>query len=495
MTKNNKIILGLLAVLIVLSASAANAAIATDRTVLSGESISDTFQEEDVYAELISEAEGAIEDDVEAEADTGDGPDGVAVEAEGVLGNVITEEYLGEQVERNIDLFLLFLSGESEELQLWLDIEPIKDEITISGDQIDVDTGQLVAGADLESDDFGVSVTGEMVTRMNADADGYADVRQEIRDDLRDAGVPEWQVDDALRVINRDLKQQSAAQTRDQLGDDVSEQTVQATIELQHVVIDGLTDPALDDFEQYSQQREGAETDLENALAAEINQEIQSELDDEIHFEGDIRDELDEDELSTAETVLGGINTSTWLMPLLVVVFAGGIFYVTKSYKDTATKAGAALAVAGVIGLVAGVVGGSMATSSLENQLSPDGDGEANVIFDGVIAVFESLFSTLTMQSVYLTVFGVGLVGLVYADNEGHLDGLKESLGSDGEGNGQGRQPQQGQQQPQQGQQQQPQQGQQQHPHGEQRQQSPPEDQHRGGQQPNEPGESDEQPK
>jgi hypothetical protein len=422
---------GLLAFLIVLSAGVANAAIATDRTVLDSGHISDTFQEEDVYADLISEAQETIEEEVDEEAEASGRPEGVTIDTAGILDNVLTEDYVAQQVERNLDLFLDFARGDTETLELWIDIREIKDRISVSGEHIDIDTGTLARSADLDSQQYDVRVSADIVARLNADETGYAGARQEVRETVEEE-AGEFGTDDALVALNQELKQQAAENTQTELAGEVSQETIRRTIGLQHVVIDGLTDPELDNYDQYTQQREAAEQNLESALAGEINDRLETELDDEIRFGDDVREELDDDDLSLVESGLTGIDTATWLLPLLVLVFAGGILGLTRSARDTVSKTGVALAITGVIGVLVGFGASGVITSAIEDAAEPDGEDQAQTVFEGVLAVFDSLFNTYGLQSVYLTVLGIGLFGIVYVERKGYLGGVKDTVGIDG---------------------------------------------------------------
>ncbi len=421
---------GLLAFLIVLSAGVANAAIATDRTVLDSGHISDTFQEEDIYTELISEAQETIEEEIDEEAEASGRPEGVSIDVAGILENVLTEEYVAQQVERNLELFLDFARGDTETLELWIDIGQIKDRISVSGDNIRIDTGVLARSADLESRQFDVRVSTDIVAQLNADETGYAAAREDIRETIEEetGGIG---TETALLALNQELEGQAAESTRTELSDEVSQETIRRTIELQEVIIDGLTDPELDNYDEYTQQREEAERNLERALAGEINERLQTELDDEIRFGDDVQEELDEDGLSLIESGLTGINTATWLLPLLVLVFAGGIFGLTRSARDTVSRTGVALAITGVIGVLVGFGAGGIATSAIEDAAAPDGEDQAQTVFDGVLAVFDSLFNTYGIQSVYLTVLGIGLFGIVYLERKGYFAGVKDTIGAD----------------------------------------------------------------
>ena len=134
------------------------------------------------------------------------------------------------------------------------------------------------------------------------------------------------------------------------------------------------------------------------------------------------------DRVDTVASGAGLVGTMSWLLPLLAIGLAGGVYYVTTSLYRTGNTVGAALVAAGVIGLLTGYVAGPFASDAVGDSMSAD-TSEVQAVVDGFVAVVDSMFATVVSQSVVLTVAGVGVMGLVWADREGHLAGVKESVG------------------------------------------------------------------
>lgn len=148
---------------------------------------------------------------------------------------------------------------------------------------------------------------------------------------------------------------------------------------------------------------------------------VRNELPDEQNLttEGEPPEEMDD-----AQTAVSIIGWLTILLPLLALGLIGGIYHVTSSVQRTANTSGAALLVAGVIGLIIGYGLGGIASDEVESAFGAD-DEFAAAFSDGSVAVVESLFETIASQSLIIAVAGAVLLGLVYADREGYLDSLK----------------------------------------------------------------------
>lgn len=427
MVTARQIIVGLLAVLIVLSAVGANAAIATDRTVLDEEHVTERLQDADVLDTAVEEAQADFADELEDE--TEDEP--IGVDTQGVI-DAVDEQYLANELERNVGNLLQFLRGDAETLDLYLDVSPIRDDLSLDGDDVTVDTAGLIDGTEFQVDEYDLQISGEMVTQLRASQADYDAVRAEIRADVREqiaaadpriddpSDVPPEVVDDALVEINANAKEQADGEARDELGADAAQDTLAAAVDLQTVVIDGLTLPSYDDQPTYERDLADAETAVAAAIAEEITEELFAELDEtdnRIQIGDDLEDDLDED-LGAVELALSGIATATWLLPLLVVVLAGGIFFVSKSAHTTGMASGTALLIAGIAGLLAGTIGGSFVTDTVEAGIN--GDEEA-LGANAATAIIDAPFAALTTQSVVLIVLGAVLAGVAYADRAGYI--------------------------------------------------------------------------
>lgn len=401
-------------VLMIGSLVGANTAIAVDRTVLDSETVTEATEQEDVDSQLATEARDELRTQITEQltSETNIIPTGIRfnIDAETIASETITDKYISQEIERNVARLIAFLEGSSDTLNFTIDVNPVQDSLTkqFTEDSVTVDTAELAQGRDLSAANAAVSVTDDMLTRLNENQAGYTTVRTSIRrqgaDDLPigfsedDAGVvvvdtarfvteldfetdsprieidddmivrlnenqmgytavrnglreqavgdlpirftedgnniididttalaqqinfdtdvadvdvtddtiaqlnkdqegytdartdireqvrtnlpgspPERQVDEALREINADIQSSAADQARSAYGDEVSEATLQEIITLQTTVIDGLTDPDLNDFSDYEARRDADEAALAASLDAKIRQTLETE--------------------------------------------------------------------------------------------------------------------------------------------------------------------------------------------------------------------------
>lgn len=152
--------------------------------------------------------------------------------------------------------------------------------------EVVVDTADIVQEIDFDTASDRIDVTDDMLVQLNDGPDGYTAVRSEIRDQVRSqlpSGATSSQIDTALEEINAELKKSATSQARAKYGENVSEETLGRIIALQNTVIDGLTDPELNDYNAYASQRDDEEVALAdsfdhelNAVLREANEEIKT---------------------------------------------------------------------------------------------------------------------------------------------------------------------------------------------------------------------------
>lgn len=430
MVTGSQVAVGLFALAIVVATLGATAAITADRTVLDESHVTETAQDEQFFEQMTADfAEGA---DQELDNET---PTGITVDGDW-LGDALDEQHLADEFEANLGALFAFLHGDADSLELSVDMGPIADDLAVTSDHVTVDTATLADEIEVEGDDYDFEVDGEMITRQRSGQAEYDAVRQEIRDDIREQlaeespvfddpdDVPEEAVDEAMDELNEELRMEAESNAREGLGDDADEGTVDAAVQHQFVVIDGLTDRTYDNQATYAEELSTAETEFEAALADEIAREFQAALTDEgdqLTVGEEIEEDLDDDELSTIETALNGISIATWALPLLVVVLIVGILSLTGSVQSTAMATGIAFGIAGIIGAVVGFVGGSMATDELEAALANDDELPAAGA-DTAVALVDSVFSTVVVYALPVAVLGIVLVGVAYADRAGYVD-------------------------------------------------------------------------
>lgn len=436
MSLAKKLAVFVVVLLMITSATGANAAIAADRTVLDADHVTDTFEEEGAFENLTTEMRSEIAQGIDSELSNGSSglPPGVSVTLAGdeVAEAAVTEEYVAGEFRRNVENGLAFARGDSSELDLFIDLEPVRDSLTeqIDGDAVSVDTVELAQDTEFETDRADIQVTDEMIARMNEGPDGYAAVRQDIRDQVRDGlppGASSDEVDTTLREVNEDMKSKAAERAESEYGGEVSEETLAATRALQETVIDGLTDPDATEFDAYESERESNETALEEAIAGEIRDGIDEEFESRI----DLAENVDEDsrEIGLVRSGIGPLDSGTVLFPLVFLLLVGALYALGGSATWTARKTGYALIVAGVGGAVAAWIARGPVLSVVEDSAGPE--AAQSGFFDAFLALVGSFFDALAFQSVLLAVLGIVLFAVVYAESQGYFDSGETAVDSD----------------------------------------------------------------
>ena len=427
MSLAKKIAAFVIVLLMITSASGANAAFAADRTVLDADHVTETFEEAGAFENLTTETRSEIAQGIDSELANGSSglPPGVRVTLAGdaVAEEAVSEEYIAGEFQRNVENGLAFLKGEASTLDLFIDLEPVRSSLLeqIDRDAVTVDTVALAQGAEFETDRADVQVTDEMIARMNDGPEGYAAVRGDVRQQVREGLPPrasEEDVDATLREINEDMKSKAAARAESEYGGEVSEETLTAVVALQHTVIDGLTDPDAGEFSAYESERDDNEAALEAALAGEIRDGV----DDEFESQIDLSENVDEggQQIGMVQSGFGLVDSGALLFALVFLGLAGALYALGRSVTATAKKSGYALIVAGIGGVVAAWIASGPVLSFVENNAGQD--AAQSGFFDGFVALVNSLFDALLVQSVVLAVLGIVLFVAVYAESHGYID-------------------------------------------------------------------------
>lgn len=181
------------------SVAAGNAAVAAERTVLSGDFLEGTLDETDAYgtARTFVVEQAAVSGGVDAGSAAGasGGPPPVFGNATSrIVEEAVTEPYLRGEVERNVDATYAYLHGERDELVVAVDLEPVQDEVTDVLEE-EIRNASLVelvgaaGGGDASLPLAGTEVNLTTVGEMAESPAAYEATRAEFRADLREAAV------------------------------------------------------------------------------------------------------------------------------------------------------------------------------------------------------------------------------------------------------------------------------------------------------------------
>lgn len=395
-----KIAVVLIGVVLLFTVAGANVSMAADRTVLSSDYITETMGEQGVYAEQTTEFRDEVSGEISSATDGLDLPPGIDVsqlDGDAIAQQTVTEEFVRQEVSKNVDRLYEFLHGERDDVEFVVNIEPVKESIhdaIVEG--VVVDTPTLV---------------GEATDRIEPDTvAALGESQQSYQETQEQFGISQAEA--------QALKQE--AETKASQSDN-PEAVTNAGLEIQLTVIDALAGEIT--YDEYTSQIDSEEQALKEAIATEGL----SGVDDQIQLSDEEEDPSET--FGTAATAVQWLSTFTWLLPVLSLVLIGLIAAITRSFDRTAMPVGIAVLLAGLVGAVIGYGLSGTLLSRVEEAATDGGQSETSAFVDGLLSAIDGTLGTLGTQSILLAVLGIVLVGLAYADRNGQLDDVRETLG------------------------------------------------------------------
>ncbi|MBS1262912.1 MAG: hypothetical protein MAG715_00077 [Methanonatronarchaeales archaeon] len=417
------IALGLLALLITTSLVAANFVTVADRTALDSEFVKEALEEEGAYPALQGEIVDVFEQGTAL-----DGENGLplSVSSEGVVRGAVTQDYLKDQVETNVDRGYGYLHGDRSELRLSVDLEPVEEGVGAAvEEEIRSTSLEQFLSAFSEEGDFmslgDTSIGFSTFAEMAESGARYEEVRAEFRNGLREevrseagAEPTDSEIDALLEARMDEVRSDMGATVNESISrSDIPEELREPVREIAYTGLDGLlTDTT---YRGYVSRMESAKSELASAAASLVEQQVEEELPDTL----DLTEEIPPEALENAETAREAVTTLDTLalsLPVLAALLVGTVFLVSGSLTATALELGAAASLAGLIGYGSSVVAGKR----LEDALSgaPDVPPEA---VEPVIGVTERVLVELGNQSLALLLLGLVLVAAGLAARRGLL--------------------------------------------------------------------------
>jgi len=188
-TWGKRIAIGLLVVLLTVSVAGAHTLLVAQSTALSADYVTETMDEESVYADLEANATGTI---VEAVAGDGAGPTAVP-RWEEVVGSSVEEllgaNYLRGQITDNVDSAYDFLHGREASLQLAVDTRPLLENVSgvVTRRVAEIPLPELVRAAPVSiPETAGIEITTDRIARAMESESAYRAVRADVRDQVGD---------------------------------------------------------------------------------------------------------------------------------------------------------------------------------------------------------------------------------------------------------------------------------------------------------------------
>lgn len=430
------------ALLLLATVGAANVVIAVERTALNEEYVSNTLESEGVYESLAEEAQASIESEIASfsPANSDRVPAGVDfsnLDAQQLAADAVPEAYVRSQANANVDRVFAYLHGDRSEPALRIDTDPLEATVSdaVSEQVAAVDPAVLLNGASFDIE--GYEVDGELAQEMYDSRARYEGYRSEIR--ARTDAQERQQINSEAKSDARQRTQQATSQ--------YNQQITQGTITIQEAVIDGLTDDEMT-YEEFRQAYDAGRSQIADGAGQAAANAIDERVGGQISPAGLADTDL-EPTLADARDPVQTMDTLQIALPIAALLLLALLYGITRAWQPTAKAAGKVFVTAGVLALVAVLIQ-SVLLGIVEDRVGSQLETN-DVVGMGLVTRFvEGIFETLTIQSGVLVVFGLVLVGLVYADTNGYLDGVKRSLGIEpaAVGGSAGRQSSQTRQQP-----------------------------------------------
>lgn len=407
-------ILAVLAILLVVVLLGANVAMGLDRGPLDDGHVTDTLDDTDSYAELQSMLQDAVESQLD-EGTLDDLPGELDMTA--VIEDTLTEEYLRGQVDSTIEQLYAFLHGETETLDLIIQVDELKDnlETAVSTQVADLSISSL----GIDSVDF--PVLNDTVTAHPGDLDQgqqsyeseLASFEEAVKASIQEQTEPdlsEDELDDAYDDMRQDLRDEVNTAVETAVANaGLPSELESAAIDLAGTIADAYTTDL--SYDEFSSQLDADKEALGSAAVTYAFEEG-----DLIPDEINIGENINEDELSPAVSAISLIGTLALVLPLVALLFVGLMYLVIRDVVPVAKAVGIVAIIVGTIGIAVTMLLPGLVDDMVLSQLDPsDFDQDfidLDTVTDLTLDIFSGLLDPLFTQSLLLVVVGgVLLVG------------------------------------------------------------------------------------
>ena len=424
-TWGKRIAIGLLVVLLTVSVAGAHTLLVAQSTALSADYVTETMDEESVYADLEANATGTI---VEAVAGDGAGPTAIP-RWEEVVGSSVEEllgaNYLRGQITDNVDSAYDFLHGREASLQLAVDTRPLLENVSgvVTRRVAEIPLPELVRAAPVSiPETAGIEITTDRIARAMESESAYRAVRADVRDQVIErAGTSDPdQIDRLLSAANNRITQNLK---REVAGNDELDEAFKPAVEgLMTTAVDGLTDPEMS-YGEFQSELDGDHQRLASAAGTVAGDLVRSQLGTTL----DLDEGLDAGARERLDEVAGYVqlaDTLATVLPLVALLLAVLLLVLTHSVTGWARAVGTGLVLVGVPAVLGGVLA-KPAVLDVVGEAVPENAEDpwlSDLVLNLVEALVSGLFDTFTTQGLVIAVVGVVLVaasvGLRYAQPE-----------------------------------------------------------------------------
>lgn len=450
----HRLVIVVVALLLTTSLVAANGVLLVQRTAADDGFVTNALDEADAYEALHAEF---LESDAFAMDEAQDG-----FGDEELLMQLVTPEYLQDQLEANVERTYAYLHGDRDDLVLEFDLRPIKERApdVIAAHVESMDLSELVERAERIDPSADVplentSLTTEQLFAMGDNRSQYESVREQFRADLREDVIEqaaeevfaEATNDELLALVIEDydpdeyteaekeemvddreseIMDAIATQIREERGDEIDERIDERLAEIVEEARDGNgadeDDPVaaaaaslyrthvvgLAGEQSFDEFRAALDDDMA-AFASAVGEQVAAEIDDELPDRFDLTDEMDDDVLEAFESArqaFAVLGTLVIVLPLLATVFAGLLWWVSATGLQAAWWGGFAAAFGG-LPWIAGLWLAGRQLTAVTGSMTGD-EAVVGAILDALVGGMLAVGMT---QSILLTVTGGLLVG------------------------------------------------------------------------------------
>jgi hypothetical protein len=190
---------------------AANAVTTAERTALNGDYVTDRIESEGSYEPIQNETVNEVVDRIE-NANLSAGQKllqaGNTTDNRTLVEDAVTESYIRGQTNENLQALYDYLHGESSELNMDINLRPLKDNLADSfASQVqEKNTSTLVEEFGPSADQTPIPVDGDLVRQMRSSPQGYEEARLDFRVDV---AFEVTTTDQKLLLIGEDPRQYS----------------------------------------------------------------------------------------------------------------------------------------------------------------------------------------------------------------------------------------------------------------------------------------------
>lgn len=416
--------IAVLVILLVVSLGAANVTLGVERTVLNGDYVSDSLAEEEAYSVIVDEAQRQLE--AEAGQTPEEGPP-----IDDLFPKVLTESYVQNQTEANIERAYAYLHGDREDIYLAINTTPLKDDLAAEivnqtlAEQGVADFDQTLAElAENESQFQRVreEFKAEQLQRIQAETD------QELSDAELEAAYEDRRAD-IRRILVDELETRVAESEHPEALQPV-------IIDLGTLRIDALVDPDMT-YAEFTTELEEHKTTLEETLEEIVRDQLDEELPDTMELTEQLGPE-ERSQLEELRGIVGILDLLVVILPLLAIGIALLIGLVTLTRSSGLFVVGGTVTVTGLLSALGFMGAGSRIESEIGTITTQGGMPAA--LSDLIVALLSRTVSVFVTQSWLVVLLGIILIAVGFgirreflpiADQPGSDSVPGESVGED----------------------------------------------------------------